>query len=170
MIESLTRMKDFDSLPKVVQSKTPLDFFSELEAKDAHNLCTWKGELYLELHRGTYTSQAKVGLELLIVLSGTNMLTAIPSWALYTVRDSFTIVWFCMAFREDLFLLQLQCLVLVCFHLLMYIPVEEDEQTAGISVPWCWVFAMCNGTPLWHYSRSHRGIFPLEEPMAKDAS
>lgn len=79
MIESLTRMKDFDSLPKVVQSKTPLDFFSELEAKDAHNLCTWKGELYLELHRGTYTSQAKVGLELLIVLPGTNMQTAIPS-------------------------------------------------------------------------------------------
>lgn len=62
MIESLTRMEDFDGLPKVVQSKTPLDFFSKLEAEDAHNLCTWTGELYLELHRGTYTSQAKVGL------------------------------------------------------------------------------------------------------------
>ena len=28
---------------------------------DSSRLCRWVGELYLELHRGTYTTQAKVG-------------------------------------------------------------------------------------------------------------
>ena len=37
--------------------KTPEDFFSELE-KCRDKLLTWKGELYLELHRGTYTTQS----------------------------------------------------------------------------------------------------------------
>lgn len=37
--------------------KTPEEFFLELE-KCRDKLLTWKGELYLELHRGTYTTQA----------------------------------------------------------------------------------------------------------------
>lgn len=37
----------------------PDQLFSELEA-DSSLLCTWSGELFLELHNGTYTTQAKV--------------------------------------------------------------------------------------------------------------
>ncbi len=33
------------------------DFFDKLETK-ANSLVTWYGELYFELHRGTYTTQA----------------------------------------------------------------------------------------------------------------
>ncbi|KAL5009992.1 hypothetical protein ScPMuIL_012297 [Solemya velum] len=57
MLERLTRMEDVDGLPKVKFS-TPDKFFSSVE-RDDHNLCRWYGELYLELHNGTYTSQAK---------------------------------------------------------------------------------------------------------------
>ena len=35
---------------------TPSGLFECLEA-EKHNLCRWVGELYLELHNGTYTSQ-----------------------------------------------------------------------------------------------------------------
>ena len=34
------------------------DFF-EVASSEAHDLTTWKGELYFELHRGTYTSQSR---------------------------------------------------------------------------------------------------------------
>ena len=39
---------------------TPDRLFSELLA-DSALLCTWSGELFLELHNGTYTTQAQVG-------------------------------------------------------------------------------------------------------------
>ena len=40
--------------------KTVEDFFTQLEKKveDGTNFITWYGELYFELHRGTYTTQA----------------------------------------------------------------------------------------------------------------
>lgn len=59
MLESLQRLADVDGLPKVVHS-TPQDFFDSLAKEDSGQLCKWVGELYLELHRGTYTTQAKV--------------------------------------------------------------------------------------------------------------
>lgn len=37
--------------------KTPDDLFGQLETEQ-HNFCRWVGELYLELHNGTYTTQA----------------------------------------------------------------------------------------------------------------
>src|SRR5882672_5784750 len=37
------------------------DFFDEASA-EAHDLTTWVGELYFELHRGTYTSQSRTKL------------------------------------------------------------------------------------------------------------
>jgi hypothetical protein len=43
-------------LRQVVQS-SPMQFFRELE-KSSAKLCTWVGELYLELHRGTFTTHA----------------------------------------------------------------------------------------------------------------
>ncbi len=42
-----------------VQSSSPDKFFSQLRA-DSALLCTWTGELFLELHNGTYTTEAQV--------------------------------------------------------------------------------------------------------------
>ncbi len=57
MLENIRRLRDFEGLPKV-ESEKALAFFEKAEA-DATDLPVWVGELYLELHRGTYTSQAK---------------------------------------------------------------------------------------------------------------
>ena len=43
-----------------VKMSTPDDFFSQIEKEDSDKLCKWVGELYLELHNGTYTTHAKV--------------------------------------------------------------------------------------------------------------
>lgn len=59
MIERLKRMEDVDGLPKVKMS-TPDEFFSAIEKEDGKKLCRWAGELYLELHNGTYTTHARV--------------------------------------------------------------------------------------------------------------
>ena len=56
MLEQLRRMEDVDGLPQVTM-RTPLDFFQRLEA-DIKEPITWRGELYFEYHRGTYTTQA----------------------------------------------------------------------------------------------------------------
>ncbi|XP_069758353.1 alpha-mannosidase 2C1 [Narcine bancroftii] len=58
MLDRLQRMQNTDGLPRV-QLSTPETFFSMLEA-DTTMLCTWVGELFLELHNGSYTSQAKI--------------------------------------------------------------------------------------------------------------
>ena len=55
----MSRLKDVDGLPKV-QQKTPQEYFADVEREDSGNLCRWRGELYLELHNGTYTTHAKV--------------------------------------------------------------------------------------------------------------
>jgi alpha-mannosidase len=56
MIERLMRLRDVDGMPRV-QMASPQAFF-ERAARDAEHLSTWWGELYFELHRGTYTTQA----------------------------------------------------------------------------------------------------------------
>lgn len=58
MIERLLRMQETDGLPKVQMSSSN-EFFDKLE-EDKEKLYKWVGELYLELHNGTYTSQAKI--------------------------------------------------------------------------------------------------------------
>jgi alpha-mannosidase len=57
MLEKARRLKDFAEMPKLVLEKA-LTFFKKAE-KDARDLPLWVGELYLELHRGTYTTQAR---------------------------------------------------------------------------------------------------------------
>uniref|UniRef100_A0A8C8R4X5 Alpha-mannosidase 2C1 n=1 Tax=Pelusios castaneus TaxID=367368 RepID=A0A8C8R4X5_9SAUR len=57
MLDRLKRMRDTDGLPRV-QMSTPDKLFSVLEKKT--QLCTWIGELFLELHNGTYTVQAQL--------------------------------------------------------------------------------------------------------------
>lgn len=37
---------------------TPAAFFQDIQAEKGR-FCTWVGELYLELHRGTYTTHAR---------------------------------------------------------------------------------------------------------------
>ncbi|CAJ0633965.1 420_t:CDS:10 [Entrophospora sp. SA101] len=54
MIERLNRLKDIDGLPKVEMGSAD-EFYERLE-KNSKELMSWKGELYFELHRGTYTS------------------------------------------------------------------------------------------------------------------
>lgn len=48
-------------LPRVKMGHSVEDFFDRLEKKaiDGTDFVTWYGELYFELHRGTYTTQAK---------------------------------------------------------------------------------------------------------------
>ncbi|XP_029010098.1 alpha-mannosidase 2C1 isoform X2 [Betta splendens] len=58
MLDRLDRVKDTDGLPKV-QMSSPDKLFSQLRA-DSALLCTWAGELFLELHNGTYTTQAQI--------------------------------------------------------------------------------------------------------------
>ena len=59
MIERLKRMQSLSVssvLPSKIEFGDPNVFFKNLETS-SRDLVTWKGELYFELHRGTYTTQ-----------------------------------------------------------------------------------------------------------------
>ncbi|KAI1904444.1 hypothetical protein AGOR_G00005710 [Albula goreensis] len=60
MLDRFQRVRDTDGLPRVVMS-SPNKLFSELQSESSL-LCTWSGELFLELHNGTYTTQAQIKL------------------------------------------------------------------------------------------------------------
>ncbi|KAJ3203953.1 Alpha-mannosidase 2C1 [Entophlyctis luteolus] len=55
MIERLDILKEVEGLPATVKNGDPAEFYKELEVS-SRDLTRWKGELYFELHRGTYTS------------------------------------------------------------------------------------------------------------------
>ncbi|MGI9255498.1 MAG: alpha-mannosidase, partial [Salinispira sp.] len=57
-IEYARRAADCEGLPRVTMTGTDT-FFRALRSA-APSLPVWKGELYLELHRGTYTTQAEI--------------------------------------------------------------------------------------------------------------
>ncbi|KAL1958715.1 hypothetical protein VTO42DRAFT_3834 [Malbranchea cinnamomea] len=63
-IEKLRRLRGLSDqvglLPRVHMGSSVDDFFAKLEKKvaDGTKFVTWYGELYFELHRGTYTTQA----------------------------------------------------------------------------------------------------------------
>ena len=59
MIDRLERLKSVSGLPSKVEFGEPSKFYENLE-KSSRDLVKWKGELYFELHRGTYTTQAKI--------------------------------------------------------------------------------------------------------------
>lgn len=61
MIESGRKMQQIPGMPKVEFGRAE-DYFKELAARVEANpdLPIWDGELYLEYHRGTYTSQAEI--------------------------------------------------------------------------------------------------------------
>ena len=56
-LEFLRRGRLAPNYPDVASGKRAIDFFREAKSR-SRDLMTWVGELYLELHRGTYTSQA----------------------------------------------------------------------------------------------------------------
>jgi alpha-mannosidase len=57
MLEYARRLRDVEGMPRVTL-EFARDFFAKAEA-EAKDLPVWVGELYLELHRGTYTTQAR---------------------------------------------------------------------------------------------------------------
>ncbi len=57
MLENYSRIKDFPALPRLRMASIE-EFFASLPSPD--RLPTWAGELYLEFHRGTLTTQARV--------------------------------------------------------------------------------------------------------------
>ncbi|KAH7908394.1 glycoside hydrolase family 38 protein [Hygrophoropsis aurantiaca] len=66
MLENLRRIRattnNHRELPPVSMGSTVEDFFSDIErdSKEGKMLPVWKGELYLEFHRGTYTSHGSI--------------------------------------------------------------------------------------------------------------
>lgn len=57
MLEYIAREEKLPGLPRI-STGTAHEFFDRLAASDA-DLPMWRGDLYLELHRGTYTTQAR---------------------------------------------------------------------------------------------------------------
>lgn len=57
MLERARRVRDLDGLPAVT-IEPPSEFFAAA-TEEYPDAPVWRGELYFEMHRGTYTSQAK---------------------------------------------------------------------------------------------------------------
>ncbi len=57
MLEQAKRMQNLEGLPRLQLEKVA-DFSTKVKA-DARDLPVWVGELYLEFHRGTYTTHAR---------------------------------------------------------------------------------------------------------------
>jgi len=60
MLESARRLHDMDGVPHLSMDG-PREFFTQAE-NELDDPAVWVGELYLELHRGTYTTQAQTKL------------------------------------------------------------------------------------------------------------
>ena len=58
MLENIANLGSFPGAPRTHFGKVG-DFFRTLEERQGASLPTWNGELYLELHRGTYTTQSR---------------------------------------------------------------------------------------------------------------
>jgi len=58
MLENIRELAEFPGMPRVRQRPAG-EFFRELEETCGDGLPVWNGELYLEIHRGTYTTQSR---------------------------------------------------------------------------------------------------------------
>jgi len=58
MLENIREMSNFPATPRTHQGSVRA-FFDKLNTEHGHRLPTWNGELYLEIHRGTYTTQSR---------------------------------------------------------------------------------------------------------------
>ena len=59
MMERIRRFQSLEGMGSVVKHEDPEKFYDRLEI-ESKGLNTWKGELYFELHRGTYTSHGLI--------------------------------------------------------------------------------------------------------------
>src|SRR6266498_778440 len=59
MLENIDVMKHFPGLPQVKQSSVQAFFETIAPLANSKMMPVWNGELYLEYHRGTYTTQAR---------------------------------------------------------------------------------------------------------------
>jgi alpha-mannosidase len=59
MLENIVAMKHFPGLPEVKQSSVKEFFETIAPLADSKMMPVWNGELYLEYHRGTYTTQSR---------------------------------------------------------------------------------------------------------------
>jgi alpha-mannosidase len=59
MLENIRLMSRFPSAPRI-HTGSAHEFFKKLDQESGEYLPTWNGELYLEYHRGTYTTQASM--------------------------------------------------------------------------------------------------------------
>ena len=95
MLESARRMADTEGLPTVKQ-ELATEFFHKAEA-EARDLPVWVGELYLELHRGTLTTQAhnkRGNRKSEFLLRDVEFLSAILPDALKSYpRDTLDMIW-----------------------------------------------------------------------------
>ncbi|MBN1436441.1 MAG: alpha-mannosidase [Sedimentisphaerales bacterium] len=57
MLENVRELAEFPAMPKMRHGKMK-QYFADLEERSGDLLPTWNGELYLEYHRGTYTTQS----------------------------------------------------------------------------------------------------------------
>lgn len=78
MIEALSVMADFPAMPRARMSRV-IDFFDDL--RHADHLPVWDGELYLETHQGTLTSQAGVKRDMRRAESTLHALEFAAIWA-----------------------------------------------------------------------------------------
>lgn len=58
MLENIREMENFPGAPRM-RFAFAGDFFRQMEAEAGATLPVWNGELYLEYHRGTYTTQSR---------------------------------------------------------------------------------------------------------------
>ncbi len=58
MLENIAALRAFPAAPQMRHEKVGR-FFQRMEAEAGPHLPVWNGELYLEYHRGTYTTQAR---------------------------------------------------------------------------------------------------------------
>ncbi|MBN2305415.1 MAG: alpha-mannosidase, partial [Anaerolineae bacterium] len=58
MLETIRELGEFPGAPRTRHDFAG-EFFRRMEAEAGDNLPTWNGELYLEYHRGTYTTQSR---------------------------------------------------------------------------------------------------------------
>lgn len=58
MLENIREMAEFPAIPRMRQGHVG-EFFRRIEEVSGSRLPTWNGELYLEFHRGTYTTQSR---------------------------------------------------------------------------------------------------------------
>ncbi|MBU0715570.1 MAG: hypothetical protein KJ964_09480 [Verrucomicrobia bacterium] len=80
MLERMRRYRNLEGMPKL-EPMTVKEFFKRLR-KESSDLPKWTGELYLEMHRGTYTTQAynkKFNRQAELLLRDAEMLSALGS-------------------------------------------------------------------------------------------